>query len=618
VDHCDGRNDPEDALVTAHGRVDSRREVPWIDLRRTAAALVVIAASVLSVVTVVWPHGAALSPDTATYAGAGRSLADGLGYLDYSTGQQMLDFPPLYSMLLAMGFLTGLQVSTTSAVAGVVCATALGLIVFRWCRILELPLALATVVAVIVVLLPPINDSMTSALSEQLFIVLSAGTMLLVTQSVASQLRSWRYVGALTIVLAAACLTRYAGVALVVGAGVALLWRPDRWSVRVLRSLAVMVVAAIPLGLWLTRNRELTGRATANDYAPSAFPWFHHLRDDLAGIGGWFVTDQVSTTLSLVVGALAFCVPVAIIIAGLLLARYRVLVPASVVVVVYCALIVVGQSLIGLDTDDRYVRPVAPALVALAAAAATRLPIPTGWAVAAASTGGAALGFVMCACLISLDSQISTASGAGLPDYNTTRWRDSAVVAYVRTHPSIDPTIANDPYAAYLLAGSSVDQSPAATYDNSNTPTGDLRQFVNDVKGTPTRIVWFNNADIGYLETLATLKKSVCTRTVASLADGQVLETCSPDSGSSAVPSRVAPYLSSADLRGADLHGSDLRGADLTGADLRGADLRGADLRHADLTGADGRGADLTGAVLTGATWYDGRVCSGNSTTVCR
>ena len=71
-------------------------------------------------------YGVGLSPDSASYIAAARSLLAGRGYLDYN-GDPMVLFPPLYPTLIALGSLIW---PDPIFVARYVNAASFGLIVF--------------------------------------------------------------------------------------------------------------------------------------------------------------------------------------------------------------------------------------------------------------------------------------------------------------------------------------------------------------------------------------------------------------------------------------------------------------------------------------------------------
>lgn len=505
----------EDPVVRA--KALTSRDV-WAIIVAAVVTLAVLAPALL-------PHGAGLTPDSATYGAAARSLAHARGYLDLDGVSPMLDFPPLYPVLLAPWLPAGLSVGAAGGVVGVLCAVCLAGLMVAWGRQLGLPTAAALVVAVVATTLPPVVDSSSAVLSEGPFIALWTAVGLVLTGLVvAEQVARWQLV-VLTVLLAAACLTRYLGLALVAGACLALLLRPGPRRPRLLSTGAVTLGAVTPLGLWLTRNKIVGGSFTAPDYGKTKTSILGHLHDDLAGVGGWFVGDG-SDVLAVLVGIAVLAIPLAVAFLGLRWCdRSRPDVRAmGLVCVVYLALLLVGQSLVGLDTDDRFVRPLAPTLLLLAAVLVCRS------APSHDRRAGAALlivGGLVALHTIPADRQrIADGHGAGLADYNASRWQHSALLAALRAHPPGRILVSNDAFAVSLLARMPVEQSPATVYDNSNQPTGDLGQFQNDVQDQPRTLAWFDNPDVGQLVPLKDLGRAVCLEQVARFADGLLLQTC--------------------------------------------------------------------------------------------
>lgn len=487
------------------------------------AAALVLAAVLTALVPLVGPHGAGLTPDSATYGAAARSLSQGHGYLDLDGISPMLDFPPTYPALLALGLLGGLSVASAGAVVGLGCAVALGWVMLAWARRLGLGHVASTIVALVVALLPPIVESSTATLSEPPFILLTSAVGLTLT-ALFSQPWRRRRVLVLVGLLQVACLTRYLGVALVAGVALVVALHGDApLRRRLVRAVVVAAAGVAPLGLWFVRNTLVSGHPTADDYGATRSTVVSHLSDDLIGIGGWFVGQAAATGTTIMVAVALLSVPLGWVVVRARRSANPAVGAVSVVFGSYFALVLLGQSLIGLDTDDRFMRPLAPALVALSAcalAALTQRRRLTGSLVAVVlliivgTTAGQAL------------VQQRGEAPSGLADYNAAHWQHSALLATLRQSPARNIIVSNDSYAVSLLTGQRVEQSPATVYDNSTQTTGDLDQFVNDVRDAPRTLVWFDHPDVGQLQPLSNLSRRVCLRQIAHLADGLMLETC--------------------------------------------------------------------------------------------
>lgn len=511
---------------TVNPRLTARRDSNLIGPLVAAVTCLVVAAAL---VPSVLPHGAGLTPDSATYGAAARSLAEGRGYLDVDGVSPMLDFPPMYPLLLAPVLMFGAQPGTAAAIVGIASALALALLLLAWSRELGLSRFGQFAVAVVSLTLPPMVDSYTSMLSEAPFIALWTGSCWMLTRVLQGSRHPRRDLAILTALLASAGLTRYLGLALIVGVCVCLLGIEGTRRRRATTALTVAVGAASPLAIWLIRNKIQAGTFTAPDYGASRTSLGSHLFDDLTGIGAWLVGDS-SDSWSLVVGIAVVLLPVGICV----FATRRRPIPGTarrpvtavaVVSLAYLTLLLMGQTLVGLDTDDRFVRPLAPTLVLLVAVTATRPARLRGKAV---RTGAAALTLLLVGAhsVPGVLQHIDDGEHAGLADYNASRWQHSSLLAALRTHPPKRILVSNDAYAVSLLARLPVEQSPATVYDNSSQPTGDLEQFQNDVQDQPRTLAWFNNPDVGQLVTLDNLAKAVCLKKVQPFDDGLLLETC--------------------------------------------------------------------------------------------
>jgi hypothetical protein len=207
-------------------------------------------------------YGAGITSMSSAYLDAASSLAKGKGFV-FHTGEPMVLWPPLYSMLLAsVQLVTGLEpaafVHIVNAVlfAVVVCLSAY---LFRPYLTHDSVYSVLGVCAVLFSV--PLSFVYATAWSECLFIPL---TLLYL---IAAQ-RYWersdgRSLVVMTISAALACLTRYIGVSLVVvGAATVMLAPGVVLRARLARASAFAGLALAPLGAWCLRNQLLTGTIT--------------------------------------------------------------------------------------------------------------------------------------------------------------------------------------------------------------------------------------------------------------------------------------------------------------------------------------------------------------------
>ncbi|MBC7375174.1 MAG: hypothetical protein H7323_14395 [Frankiales bacterium] len=476
----------------------------------------------------VLPYGPGHSPDSATYLAAARSMADLRGYLDLDGQSPMLDFPPLYPAVLTFSMLLGASSSTAAALVDATCLAGLALAVRSLALHLSLGSPTALGLGLLAIVLPPVIDSDTSVLSEPMFLALAAIVASTLTGVVAAGTNRRRSI-VLVTALAAACLTRYLGVGLVAGSFLALVAAaPDRSLKSLRRVLLIPIIAVIPLSLWLLRNIVVGGSATAGDYGATSTPLLGHVRGDLSGMGSWYI-GQTDGALPLVVGALAV-----VVLLGAAVGRgqgQRPAAPAALLCCAYLGTVLFAQSIVGLDTDDRFLRPVA-ALVPVLALSLVRtwwsvaLPQARTWWWPSRLLPGVAVSAVMVLSVLSLHTLLTAAADDGLGDYDGQQWRDSPTLSAVRHLSDKDPLVSNDAYAVSLLTSRSVAESPSRTYDNSTQATGDLSQFGLDATKNHPVVIWLNSPDIDGLESLAQLKTVACLTVLATYADGQILRSC--------------------------------------------------------------------------------------------
>lgn len=194
----------------------------------------------LAAVLAATAKGLYVSPDAVFYVETARNWAGGRGFRPPAGLPPVDHFPPLFTALLAAtgSPLGAARVVNALAFAGIVLVV--GLVVL-W-RTRSVPAALAASVLALAA-----RDLLTysaSALSEPLFVLLALGGLAVLALHLERPRPA--LLAAAAALVAAACLTRYAGVALVVaGAGV-LAWR-RRWA----DAAAFGAVTVAPLLAWL-------------------------------------------------------------------------------------------------------------------------------------------------------------------------------------------------------------------------------------------------------------------------------------------------------------------------------------------------------------------------------
>lgn len=185
--------------------------------------------------------GLYVSPDGVFYVGTARNWLDGRGFTPPAGLPPVEHFPPLFTVLLAgLGLdpLDAARVVNAVAFAGIVLLAGLAV----RARTGSVPAAL--VAAVLTVAAQDLLTYSASALSEPVFILLAVSALV----ALGAHLERPRpgLLAAAAVLAAAAFLTRYVGVALVVAGVGALLWR-RRW----LDTAIFAAVSCLPVAAWL-------------------------------------------------------------------------------------------------------------------------------------------------------------------------------------------------------------------------------------------------------------------------------------------------------------------------------------------------------------------------------
>ena len=365
-----------------------------------AAALSAAGASVLIGAAMI-PYGPGMTPDSVHYLSAAENLRSGLGYAtsvvpwDGPFPRPLAEWPPLYPAVLAAATALG------GATAGPWALNSLLMAASTWHVARAAPLlgVLAFMVS------PAVVSVHGYAWSEPLF-------LLLAILSLGSQERLLEEPGSKTLLIAAAvtalaCLTRYLGVALVISGALTLIA-----SRRRLLALAYAALSAIPLGLWLLRNRSVTGDLAGSRTASGrGFPEL--IGEAAATLGGWIVP----------VTSLRIVALLALLALGVVVGRRadRADRPWIAFAAVYLTMVFILARAVAFDPlTTRLLVPIVPSMVILAARRFDRgRPVLAG-ALALLLVAGPALVTVRDLAYVAKVTQ-----GRG---YRAARWRETEAV----------------------------------------------------------------------------------------------------------------------------------------------------------------------------------------------
>ena len=202
--------------------------------------------------------------DAVVYRSLATNLANGKGYVHAVAAQPdkfvaTAGHPPLFSCVLAVFDLLGLQSLTEQRVALAVVGSVAVLIMGLLGREVAGP-AVGIGAALISALDPLWLGPIGALMSESIYLVIIPLALLLALRCVAEP-TFWRF-GALGLVIGLGVLTRSEAIDFVVLLGVPLLLMVrSSWKNRCVLGLALLVGAALMLGPWLVRNEVKLGGA---------------------------------------------------------------------------------------------------------------------------------------------------------------------------------------------------------------------------------------------------------------------------------------------------------------------------------------------------------------------
>lgn len=234
-------------------------------------------------------HGAYVSPDGLAYLGTARNLARGHGYEAPPGSPAVGNFPPLFTLVLAVVAKLGPDPLTVVRVLNPILfgATilAVGLALRRATG--SLPLALAAQLLVLAGV--DFLGYHTTALSEPLFIFLAFTALAAMAAWIAAP--SVELLTGAALLAGAASLTRYVGVAVIAAGAMGLViagkGRARRWR----DPLAFTMIAAAPLVAWTAYLRAAEGHAS-NRTAVVHPPGWDYVAGGLGSAASWFAPDD--------------------------------------------------------------------------------------------------------------------------------------------------------------------------------------------------------------------------------------------------------------------------------------------------------------------------------------
>ncbi len=514
---------------------------------RMAAIAILILSLVAtgSVLAALWSYGPGLNPDSMNYVAGARSILAGAGFLG-TQGTPLVHWPPFLSAVLALLGATGIDLVRLGGVlnavlfGGIVAAS--GLWLLRSCR---RPM-LAVLGAVWVAASVPLFNVSCMLWSEPLFIFLTV--LFLWQMQRCLEAPSWRALVVAGLLVAMASMTRYIGAVLgVVGCVLILLGSKETVRKRIAACFLFGIVAAMPLTLWLLRNRALTGEF-AGPRSPSHVGFLQNVSRAGTGLALFFFGRGSVAELPGVAWFGAAGV-VALVLAALAARsrrrRQEAKGPTPAVGPLVFSAVYTGAILLAMSTVEftplqgRYLSPLyVPGVLLVffaldellgerrSARRTTRhrrvsVPVSAVVAVAALTLWWGARYGTWCG------RQVATAMEMGAGGYNSTVWRESETIAYLREHGQARPIYSNVPEALNKLTSGGNRLTPRGKAAARSTEAAEFVAACSRDGGAT--VVWFDRYRRRRLYGIPALRRFVDLQLVARLADGAVYHASAPD-----------------------------------------------------------------------------------------
>lgn len=492
-------------------------------------------------------YGAAVFPDTANYVSAARSLAEGEGYMNFN-GTVYASWPPLLPTLLALFPLFEMDLLSAMRFSN---AIVFGLLIFASSTYYrnnmrsERLILVATGATLVAMPLLTVAVAATADLLFALMVVLSMLSW--------QRLSSTGRVGDLILfsaIVSLACLTRYAGLPLIPGGLLLiLLFVPRRLVARLVFAFGFVVVAAIPLVLWMVRTYHLTATVSGGRCSAENMEILRGVYYALHVLSTWFMPYEVwfSFRISIVglVGVAA--------VTTLWLRRndtmhpksnrLRELAPPFIMSVLYICFLVLYTSTEPdyYNINNRLLAPIYPLIVCLVFAglegclsiAENRTTDYTDstdvngaklrWRELPLGKVLVGIGLVLWLgySFISLEGKVASCLLTGTGEFSTVTWRKSALMKWMKDHPLDGDLYSNAADAMYLLADRKAMFMPHQS--RGVMEMKDAKEFkANLSRQKSTYFVWFQAMNTKSLHSVESLSLVVPLESYRTFSDGAI------------------------------------------------------------------------------------------------
>lgn len=436
-------------------------------------------------------YGVGLSSDSVSYISSAQNISDGYGYVNH-VGKPITVFPPLFSAVLAVIGQGQLQLDI---VARYLNAILFGLLVglsANWMLTKTNSPALSLIGTAAVIFSRPLVEVSVYAWSEPLFIILALMAMLQMAQF--STTENYQPIALAGVFTALACLTRYAGVSLIItGALLLVLERRKSSLSRWIKRLFVFsTIAIVPLCLWLVRNYLISGGLTG-DRSASNRSLTTNIGLTVDIITNWALPSRIPITLrAAIVGFLLIALISTIIFAHrrnivqIDSRLYKQLLPILLFIPLYSAFLITSVSITNLSPiDNRYLAPIYVPVVLLGIFFLNEIRH-----IITLSVSGQVVKYAFLLALVAwLIYPVRNVTGLvrwyytnGVEGFHSAEWVNSEVIAYLKNHTLQGSVYTNEREAIYVLTGNLFKGSPRQYKYESSTPVDDLLYFEEAIK----------------------------------------------------------------------------------------------------------------------------------------
>ena len=485
----------------------------------------------LLVVARTWEYGIGLSPDSVQYVAMARELATGN---DTFAGEHLRPtWPPLFTLVIAAPGLFGVDPIAVAAVLNPAILVCICLVAGLWLYRRTHSGFVSVIVTATLAFSIPLTKVSSFVWTEPLFVLLTVCSLVKLDSHLRNDSLKALMLAALFAALA--CLTRYAGVALLAGTVLILLTKPGMTlPKKIVQALSYSAIAVLPVSLWLLRNLLLLG-TIAGGRTAGIWSFAENAERAVLVIGAWALPwGRPDYDLGLLVAGLLLIAVMAFALAwGWSSSRTRSVQETlsclkladpfvrvvSVYAVAYIAFILVVSTAVRIDRiHDRLLAPAFVPLALLAGFVMARLI-----AMSRVDRGRLfGLAFAVVVILFALshvaayvpELRQAASNGHG---YASRKWETSASISWARR--TVDKRLlSNRADALYLLI-----PDVAAEW----LPRGDAQLPATVASIGDRRVIWFHGTRYPY--DLRDLASNLGLRQIREFDDGVVFEAVGPE-----------------------------------------------------------------------------------------